>query len=234
MEDIKGKIKKILELGMNNPNEHEAMAAILKAQELMLKYKIENSDIEQFDDSGKKREIVEINSGIYYSSNWMTPLFQLANVICDHFMCDHYTQRRWNERLKEIVFFGLEDDVRICALIFELVYKEIQKFQNDMKLCYPSGKIRQKKVNSYILGWANGLRLKLAKNKQQVEESYGLVVVKPFEVQEYKKNFKPTGKMYDFSNMIDNVSYYKGKKDGEKFDISDKLDTASNKLDMKN
>ena len=37
MEDIIKKIKNLMDLANNNPNQHEALAAALKAQELMAK-----------------------------------------------------------------------------------------------------------------------------------------------------------------------------------------------------
>ena len=42
--DINEKIQKLLALAGNNPSDSEAKAAMLKAQELMLKYHIENPE----------------------------------------------------------------------------------------------------------------------------------------------------------------------------------------------
>ena len=44
-EKILNKIKNLLDLANNNPNEHEALAAALKAQELMAKYGVDASAI---------------------------------------------------------------------------------------------------------------------------------------------------------------------------------------------
>lgn len=62
MEKILNKIKNLLDLA-NNPNENEAIAAALKAQELMAKYNIE---LDQLDDKKETREIVE---EIYHQSD---------------------------------------------------------------------------------------------------------------------------------------------------------------------
>jgi hypothetical protein len=45
-EKAKDRIRKLLNLAGGNPNENEAEVAILKAQELLLKYKIEESELE--------------------------------------------------------------------------------------------------------------------------------------------------------------------------------------------
>ena len=45
-EKILKKIENLLALAGNNPSENEAIAAALKAQELMAKYNIELADIE--------------------------------------------------------------------------------------------------------------------------------------------------------------------------------------------
>lgn len=62
MEKILNKIKNLLDLANNNPNENEAIAAALKAQELMAKYNIE---LDQLDSKEKlvrllKRYIISL------------------------------------------------------------------------------------------------------------------------------------------------------------------------------
>ena len=63
MEKILNKIKNLLDLANNNPNENEAIAAALKAQELMAKYNIE---LDQLDEKKETREIVK---EVYYQSS---------------------------------------------------------------------------------------------------------------------------------------------------------------------
>lgn len=87
MEKILNKIKNLLDLANNNPNENEAIAAALKAQELMAKYNIE---LDQLDDKKETREIVE---EIYHQSDkhemrkWK---IGLADIIAQNFRCKVY------------------------------------------------------------------------------------------------------------------------------------------------
>ena len=55
-EKIIEKIKKLLALANNNPSEDEAMAAALKAQEMMAKYNVVLDDL---DDKPENSEIVK-------------------------------------------------------------------------------------------------------------------------------------------------------------------------------
>ena len=57
--DIKDRIQKLLALSVN-PNENEAKAALLKAQELMAKHKLSMADFETAPES----EVVQYNTGI--------------------------------------------------------------------------------------------------------------------------------------------------------------------------
>ena len=90
--DIMAEIKKIIEkisnlldLAGNNPNENEALAAALKAQELMAKYHVELAEVTR---RGEKEEIVterchadEVNG----MSKWKRTL---AHIIAENFCCN--------------------------------------------------------------------------------------------------------------------------------------------------
>lgn len=61
--DIKDRIQKLLALSVN-PNENEAKAALLKAQELMAKHKLSMADFEAASES----EVGQYNTGIQCSN----------------------------------------------------------------------------------------------------------------------------------------------------------------------
>ena len=87
MEKILNKIKNLLDLANNNPNENEAIAAALKAQELMAKYDIE---LDQLDDKKETREIVKEvyrQSGKHEMKRWK---IGLASIIAENFRCKVY------------------------------------------------------------------------------------------------------------------------------------------------
>ena len=79
MENIIAKIEKLLALAEKNPNEHEAMSAALKAQELIAKY---NIDIATLGTSEEKPEISTTSHTIpetyHFNRKWR---YELANII---------------------------------------------------------------------------------------------------------------------------------------------------------
>lgn len=73
--DIHNKIKQLLILGEQSPNEHEAKIALSKAQELMAKYHIDSVDMK---DTPYIRNEMRISAS-YGGSAWVRTLL---GVIC--------------------------------------------------------------------------------------------------------------------------------------------------------
>ncbi len=195
--DMQKVIRKLFDKAASTHSEHEAEAAILKAQELMAKYGIQ--------DVGEEHDIKYIALTCKHTGNrsFRRPL---AKIIADNFRVKNYL------RNMQVTFFGREKDVLIAKEAFEYTYSFI---------CRESGRICRRMrdnfqdttgvVNSYSIGFCHGLKEKLD------SQSVALMVVTPSDVtekfEELSKGFgrsKYTVSMAGFSRSI----YEQGKKDG--------------------
>lgn len=169
MEKIMEKIKNLLDLANNNPNENEAVAAALKAQELMAKYNIE---LEQLDEKEENREIV---TEIYKATNkhemkkWK---FALADVIAKNFRCQWYSISR-----KDIAFYGYSEDAKIALQVFTFLYETGNRFAvRYYNQCKKNGEETRGVMNTYLIGFKNGVAEVLEK------QCTALMIVTPKEV----------------------------------------------------
>ncbi|MCR5650709.1 MAG: DUF2786 domain-containing protein [Lachnospiraceae bacterium] len=105
-EKIITKIQNLLNLASNNPSEEEARAALLKAQELMLKYHVENPEPPE----GEK--VVQLFSSLGLRQKTEFVLL-ISAVIAANFRAKtvHYGQR--------VYFIGFEEDANAAKNAFE-------------------------------------------------------------------------------------------------------------------
>lgn len=113
MDNYKEKIKKLLALARSN-NEHEARAAILKAREIMARYKLTEADLEE----KGNRKIKTINTGIVYTSRTGLWITHLQKVIAENYCCTTSVGRITKQKM-EVHFTGFEDDLEICNEVFQ-------------------------------------------------------------------------------------------------------------------
>ena len=111
-EKIIQTIKKVLELSKNNPSEEEAKAAALKAQELLAKYHIDMSEVEDID-IDKTEDIVELSVDVP-SKKWK---YKLAQIVADNFRCKHFYYGK-----KVVVFYGHKTDAEVAAETFKYLF----------------------------------------------------------------------------------------------------------------
>lgn len=206
MEKIMNKIKNLLDLANNNPNENEAIAAALKAQELMAKYNIE---LDQIDDKDPVNR--EISKEVYWSTGkhemkkWK---YGLAKIVSDNFRCKYYCLDKNN-----IVFYGYKEDAKIALQVFTYLYtvgnKLAVKYYNKIK---KEGRNTRGVMNTYLVGFRDGVRSVLEK------QCTALMIVTPAEVVE---NFEEMSKGFtSFSANLStlgrsNAAYDVGKTDGK-------------------
>lgn len=206
MEKIMNKIKNLLDLANNNPNENEAIAAALKAQELMAKYNIE---LDQIDDKDPVNR--EISKEVYWSTGkhemkkWK---YGLAKIVSDNFRCKYYCLDKNN-----IVFYGYKEDAKIALQVFTYLYtvgnKLAVKYYNKIK---KEGKDTRGVMNTYLVGFRDGVKSVLEK------QCTALMIVTPAEVVE---NFEEMSKGFTrFSANLStlgrsNAAYDVGKTDGK-------------------
>lgn len=164
-EKIIHKIQCLLELAGNNPSEKEAQAAMLKAQELMVKHGIEASQVEKKEE--KKAETVFIAGN--QNTAWA---IRLANVITSNFRCSVLRISGYG-----FYFIGLKDDVAIARGVYLFASQVLEKNMKKLRCQYrKAGKPTDGISQDYALGFIIGLQ---DKYRQQVKQNdWGLVLVK--------------------------------------------------------
>lgn len=203
MNNIEDKIRKLLELSNNNPSEHEAMAAALKAQELMAKYDL---TIEQVKDKPESREIIEAiyhHTGKHEMKKWK---YRLADIVsnnfrCKMFMCGH----------EEIVFYGYKEDASIALQVFSYLYESGNKLAvRYYNQCRKEGQYTKGVMNAYLMGFSKGVASVLEK------QCKALMIITPQEVidgfNEKTKGFRTVTRSISMSK--NDAAFNAGKIDG--------------------
>ena len=210
-QSVVEKVRKLIALSQSD-NKHEAESALLKAQELLAKHNLKLSEIE--DD--KPKNVKEEKTGVSFTKGkWKS---KLARVIVDNFKCDMYFK---TYRKHTIIFLGLEEDVAICKIMLEyaieIIKKEVAKIAREYR---KNGYSAKGIENDFALGFASGLAAKFEEQKAKNQE-WGLVLVKPKEVQEAYNNIKFNGKgvkAAQFKGLSE--VYFEGVEAGKQFDIN--------------
>ncbi len=216
MENIKDKIKKLLALA-TSPNENEAKAAMLKARELMARNKLSEQDFED----QQARELKHINTDIAWTTDsgniWMT---DLCRIIAENYCCASSWRTPRGSRTHKLVISGMGEDADLCC---EVIKYAVGFVESRMRV------IERKRGNksassSYAKGFIIGLEFAFDEQKEEHPE-WGLVVIKPKEVQEYENNLGSRN-VKTKKTQFDPLAYLQGQEDGKKFTdrkvISDK------------
>lgn len=219
MENIKEKIKKLLALSAS-PNENEAKAALLKARELMAKYKMEDVDF--------KKEEAKLVKMICEDIKWTTDgsdvwLNALCTIIADNYCCSASWWTPYKTRTHKLVLVGFEDDVRLCK---EIILYVIGFINNTVNSICGKSTSRTKKIvkNSYAGGFIVGLQEAFNEQKEDHSE-WGLVLTKSDKLLEYESllgHKSVATKKVEF----DPLSYVRGQNDGSNFNSSKLLSTT--------
>lgn len=182
-EKIQNKIKKLLALAGNNPNQQEAEAAFLKAQEMLLQYKIEMHEIEGTDVTNVK--IVDVESRQAANTPWAR---HLADIIATNFRTMIYYSKWPGRRSMNPVFFGEQEDAEIACSMYEYAVVWLNKTASNYAtmMRVKHGIVKGVKQD-FIIGFLKGLEDKFAEQIKS-KEQYALVLVVPQKVkEEYSK-----------------------------------------------
>lgn len=206
MEKTLNKIKNLLDLANNNPNENEAMAAALKAQELMAKYDIDTSALD--DDSSEKEiyQAVYRDSGKHEMKKWK---YALAEVIAKNFCCKYYALQGHGI---DVVFYGYKKDAKIAVEVFKFLYESGNRFAvRYYNKCKKEGRNTRGVMNTYLMGFRDGIKEVLDK------QCTALMIVIPKEVEEsYTKMTQDWKKSTTtIRRSSDHKAYKSGKLDGK-------------------
>lgn len=208
-EEIIEKIKALLALGdsKRNDSEAEVQAAMLKAQELMVKYDISTEEVDEPESQEYAHEECEHKWDYAYR-------VPLANVLAQNFRCMVYMHG------KKITFMGHPSDAKICKATFEYAYQFIQREGNRVyNRRYQMGLPTKGAFNSYASGFIQGL-------KEAFDvQCTALAIITPQDVidefTEMSKNWKAGNVRRVKATERD--AWYEGKEAGKKFMDRDKL-----------
>lgn len=206
MASIREKIQKLLALSQS-PNENEARAALLKAKELMAQHKLSEEDFAEVE----KAELVhipcpEIRWTTDSGNSWMNAL---AVLICNNYCCacGWITERGSRTHILQIT--GMKEDAEVCKSVIEYAVGFVLGKIKIYKYKYRSD------PRSYAEGFILGLELAFDEQKEEHPE-WGLVVVKPQEVNEYEKSLRSRSvrtRKTEFNPLL----YLMGQEDGKNF-----------------
>ena len=154
--DIKDRIQKLLALSVN-PNENEAKAALLKAQELMAKHKLSMADFETAPES----EVVQYNTGIQCSKRKNEWVVALADVLAAHYCCRSYRTRKRGKQINTIMLTGFSEDAEVCTGIIKYAIACINTWIIQMEKKLPEKTtlyVRRSVRDSYAYGYIRGIK----------------------------------------------------------------------------
>lgn len=187
------KIKKVLALAENNPSEHEALAAALKAQKMMAEHHIKEEDLAEEVNENNIDEVIASVGG--KSQKWR---ISLAVVLAKNFRCKVYLHGN------DVVFFGYEEDTKICSEVFKSLYKIGVKLSDKKKREYreiygTASGVR----NSFCAGFVDGIKNGLEK------QCTALMIIVPKEVNEkYDEKFANNTRQRNASINVRNGRLY--------------------------
>jgi hypothetical protein len=217
MDDkIISKIKNLLKLSENTNFPEESQTALLKAQEFMIKHKLEMKDIGQED----KEEVIEEGVTDVKKHKWY--IKHLGSIIGDNFKC--YCLIRNFKIKNQIVFIGLENDLKIAKEMFKYALNEIEIFSNkylkdffgDYVKSEIDSTIKNSIKNSFIQGYLVGLNSKF---KEQIQNNdWGLMVIKDKKVDDFMGKIKTVKqKQAAVNNSKDRHAFTNGFEVGKNF-----------------
>lgn len=183
--DVREKISKLLALS-TSPEQEEAKAALLKARELMVKYKIREDEIPEQNCKVIKQTLDNITC-TKMTNPWIDTL---ANIIAEHYCCKSYRSRLYRKKESTIGFVGIEDDFNICKEAFLYAYDFVVGKCQRIRACKSQDTSTTRKMaNAYGLGFCIGLR-KAYQKQCELHQEWGLVLQTPQPVLDVIKGFK--------------------------------------------
>lgn len=163
-DDIKEKVRNLLELAADAPDDAEGQTAFLLAQKLMVKHKIEEGDI-----TAKASDIVEVEvvrKGILY---WWDR--KLSATIANNFACVSVSDS------KAIYFYGYKEDAELARDVYHMAAHHMSQrgkyYELSGKALEDVGITDTRKDNvpecgdpiAYLMGYESGKELNTDRKK---------------------------------------------------------------------
>ena len=211
MADIKDKIRKLLALA-TSPYEAEAMAAMLKAKELMAKYKLTELD---FSDT-KEQKLVHLTCD---DIKWTTDsgeiwVASLCGIIAENYCCCASWHTPHKTRTHILVITGMQEDAEVCKQIIEYAVEFVRGAIKALQRKYRRNDPKSI-AQSYAAGFIEGLGMAYEEQKDEHPE-WGLVIVKPEEVKQYEDSLGCKS-VKAHSTVVNPLAKMKGFNDGMEF-----------------
>lgn len=223
MSKILDVLKKLVRLSVNNSNEHEAQAAMLKAQQIAIQNNIDLAKVSLEDEERSEylkdsRNIGQRMSICHkFSVNLIINFFNVAIVTGGNRNYGRY-----------IHFIGTKSNVEFAKFAYDYLNDTFlncwRKYKQDHNkpLCYRE---------TYIFGLYVGLKEKLKENKKKMEESidekykdkYALVLInEEKQLDDAKRGFFNNLKdaKTQTVNLKNSEAYYAGVEQGKKININ--------------
>ena len=180
-KNILDKIKNLLNKTVENGcTEQEALSALALARKLMLKYKIEEKDLE----NKSEADIIQVRLDKYnVSIPW---LYTLIEVFTVNFGIMKYIQK--HGKIENFVLFGLKNDVEcVVELIkcaYEIAEEKAEKYAREYRELFGTAKgIKY----AWFNGFVSGINAKY--EEQNKQEEYALMIQVDENVQNEFDNF---------------------------------------------
>lgn len=223
------KIKKLLSLSENNPNEHEAAAAAEKARELLEAYEIAEHEL-----SEKPEEVTEAIHNTHKSKipQW---LLRLANTTAKHFNCEIIFHYKRYERSAFIKFLGTPTDIEIATYTFTYLKRTIEEMSKNIlpdngastrrfRESYRSGIVQGISNNLFVLRKKHNDTLK----PEMQTRSGDLILVKKDAIQNYKRIRYPNLKTKTNSYNPEYDAFNRGREHGKGISINSAINRHNN------
>lgn len=211
MSDIKERIRKLLALA-SSPFEGEAMAAMLKAKELMAKHKLSEADFEEV----KKQKMVHLRVD---DIKWTTDsgeiwIVGLCKIIAENYCCVTAWDVPYKTRTHILQVTGMGEDVELCAEVIKYAVGFVRGAIKSLQRRYRHEDPKTI-VSSYASGFTQGLEMAFEDQKDDHPE-WGLVIVKPEEVRQYEDSLGQKS-VRTRKTGFDPLAHTRGFNDGKEF-----------------
>ena len=214
---IKEKIEKLLmQTVENGATEAEAHTSLLLARKLMLKYKLNDKDLI----NSNQTDVFQLELPFNFNKDISWPR-QLLSIFVDN--CGVFTYVKQFSNHMHYVLFGLEVDVECVKTLFEYAYNiiEINANKNFNDYIELFGKENSEDIkDAYIQGFLSGLEYKYEEQNKS-DKKFELLLIPNKKVKEAYDNFTSN---FNKVNIINNIKLVneseminKGFRDGKSF-----------------
>ena len=210
-----GRIKELLALA-GSPNEHEAATAMRLAQKYLLKYNLE------FEDLAGERDY-----GFRYLGDCAARVqeyqYVLSNILQEYFFVlaiwtYSYDPSR-DKPGKRLQICGTKQNLEIASYVYDYVTGASEPLWAAHKASTTTKKQLRGTRLQYLAGLLQGLKQKLERQKNTLEQEQGLVWVGDTRLTEYYRHLNPRIRSVSGSGVARSSGYADGVRDGRKLNI---------------